>query len=615
MNLLEDRLKHSNSAVVLGTTKVFLNYTLHMPKVNEEVYKRLKAPLLTLMTGGSHELSFSILAHIHILVQKYPLIFADSFKHFFVRFNDPSSVKMQKLNIITQLATPGNMVEILGELSEYVTDIDADISRFAIRAIGRISIRIPQSSEESIEHLLAFLDLHIDHVTSETVIVLKDFLRKYPERFEEIIPSLTRVLRSIEEPEGKIACIWMVGEYGETIAEAPYILEGLIEAFPEEQDSLVKMELLTATTKLFFKRPPELKDMLARLLKMAINTSTAVPGGANAGAGGKIVHIDVRDRALLYYRLLQFDVHEAARVVNSAKKAAAASSAAASSSTSIDGGRSLLFAEQVDLDLYAKIFAEFNSLSVVYHTPQERFVKAPVYDEEEEKKREAEELAKAEAETASAALTGGAAKDASAAADETEDILPSGALGGVLSSPSAPSAAAAAAAAPATPSRGGAGSGEVDLLGDFMSSLEVSSPLSASASAPPSLQFLPGQTLDKATYQSKWGSLAAAGSVELFLKSRPITAALIEQLLNSSANIITFASGGVGSNIKFFLFGRDVRNTEPATASRPPPLCRASALCTRCYARAACFLSSTDRALCLSLCLLFCSRPRCICWR
>lgn len=173
MNLLEDRLKHSNSAVVLGTTKVFLNYTLNMPRVNEEVYKRLKAPLLTLMTGGSHELSFSILAHIHILVQKYPLIFADSFKHFFVRFNDPSSVKMQKLNIITQLATQGNMIEILGELSEYVTDIDADISRFAIRAIGRISIRIPAAAEESIEHLLAFLDLHIDHVTSETVIVLK----------------------------------------------------------------------------------------------------------------------------------------------------------------------------------------------------------------------------------------------------------------------------------------------------------------------------------------------------------------------------------------------------------------------------------------------------------
>jgi vesicle coat complex subunit len=120
MNLLEDRLKHSNSAVVLGTTKVFLHYTQNMPRVHEEVYKRLKAPLLTLMTGGSHEISFAILAHIHLLVQRSPSVFQDSFKHFFVRYNDPSSVKLQKLAIITALATPASMVDILLELAESV---------------------------------------------------------------------------------------------------------------------------------------------------------------------------------------------------------------------------------------------------------------------------------------------------------------------------------------------------------------------------------------------------------------------------------------------------------------------------------------------------------------
>jgi len=553
MNLLEDRLKHSNSAVVLGTTKVFLNYTQAMPRVHEEVYKRLKAPLLTLMAGGSHELSFAILAHIHLLVQRNPAVFADSFKHFFVRYNDPSSVKLQKLAILTQLATPASMVDILLELAEYVTDMDADISRFAVRSIGRIAIRIPEAAEESIEHLLAFLKLRVAHVTSETVVVLKDFLRKYPDRYEDIIPSLTRALRTIDEPEGKQACIWMVGEYGETIDEAPYILESLIDSWEDEQDNLVKMELLTATMRLFFKRPPEIKNMLAKLLKQAINTQASaavVPaftpthgaGGAQNAAPSKIVHIDVRDRALTYYRLLQFDVHEAARVVNSAKK----STGAAVSGTSQDSGRSLLFAEQVDVELYDKIFREFNSLSVVYATPQERFVKAPVYDEEEEKKREQEELAKAEAESSSAALTGGQTSAEGAVAD-AEDILPSN----VLSTQSSPPAAAGAAAGAAAPS------GQVDLLGDFMSSLEVSSPQASPASAGPTLSFLPGQTLDKATYQSKWSGLPVAGQLELSIRSRPITAQLVEQLLSSSANIITFASGGVGANLKFFLFGRD----------------------------------------------------------
>ncbi len=409
------------------------------------------------------------------------------------------------------------------------------------------------------------------------------FFLQYPDRYSDIIPPLTRVLRSIDEPEGKQSCIWMVGEYGETIDSAPYILESLIDSWEDETDNLVKMELLTATMKLFFKRPPEMKNMLAKLLKQAINTSSSSSSSAAAAAsspvpltpshshhhhphGGaqpakQIVHIDVRDRALLYYRLLQFDVHEAARVVNSAKKSVASAAADAS----LDGGRSLLFAEQVDVELMNKIFHEFNSLSVIYSTPQERFLKAPVYDEEEEKKREAEEQAKAEAESASASLTGGAASTEGATAD-AEDILPANMLG-----------ASAAASTPSHASAAPAPAREVDLLGDFMSSLEVSSPLASPPSSAPSLQLLSGQTLDKATYQGKWSSLPAAGQLELSIRSRPITPPLVEQLLASSANIITFASGAVGNNIKFFLFGRDV--SAPAALSvRASPALR----CHRC---------------------------------
>lgn len=561
MNLLEDRLKHSNSAVVLGTTKVFLNYTKDMPKVHEEVFKRLKAPLLTLMTGGSHEISFSILSHINILVQKHPHIFQDSFKHFFCRFNDPSSVKIQKLNIITQLATQANMVDILGELSEYVTDVDMDISRFAIRSIGKISIRIPESSEESIEHLLSFLDLHIDHVTTESVIVLKDFLRKYPERYEDIIPALTKILPKIEEPEGKIACLWMMGEYGETIEEAPYMLEDMIEKFSEEGDNLVKQELLTATMKLFFKRPPELKTMLAKLLKMAVQPMND---------SGKIVHIDVRDRALLYYRLLQYDVHEAARVVNSGKNVATALAAAGGSSNSqLDGGRSLLFAEQVDMELYEQIFREFNSLSVIYNTPQERFVAAPVFDEEEEKQKEAEEQRKREAESASAALTGGETSETNPG--EAEDL------------PHHTPTANASVAPPVTPSK--PTTGTVDLLGDFMSdsASTVTSPTPSAASQAPTLHFLPGQSLDKATYQSKWSSLPIQGQLELNLTSRPITSQLIEQLLQSHANIITFASGAMNQTIKFFLFGRDVSRHTHTHTHIPPRRTPCDILCSPCF--------------------------------
>ncbi len=67
-------------------SKVFLNFTKNQPKIHAEVYKRLKEPLLTLMTGPSVELSFVVLAHIQSLVGRAPGVFDDKYKHFFCRY-------------------------------------------------------------------------------------------------------------------------------------------------------------------------------------------------------------------------------------------------------------------------------------------------------------------------------------------------------------------------------------------------------------------------------------------------------------------------------------------------------------------------------------------------
>jgi vesicle coat complex subunit len=37
MNVLDDRLNHSNSAVVMATVKVFLHYTISMPTTHQQV--------------------------------------------------------------------------------------------------------------------------------------------------------------------------------------------------------------------------------------------------------------------------------------------------------------------------------------------------------------------------------------------------------------------------------------------------------------------------------------------------------------------------------------------------------------------------------------------------
>ncbi|KAM7274821.1 hypothetical protein ACFE04_016687 [Oxalis oulophora] len=112
MNLLEDRLQHANGAVVLATIKVFLQLTLSMADVHQQVYERVKAPLLTLVSSGSPEQSYAVLSHLHILVMRAPFIFSSDYKHFYCQYNEPSYVKKLKLDMLTAVANESNTYEI-----------------------------------------------------------------------------------------------------------------------------------------------------------------------------------------------------------------------------------------------------------------------------------------------------------------------------------------------------------------------------------------------------------------------------------------------------------------------------------------------------------------------
>lgn len=50
--------------------------------------------------------------------------------------------------------------------------------------------------------------------------------------------------------------IWIIGEYAERIDNADELLESFLETFPEEPPQ-VQLQLLTATVKLFLKKPTE----------------------------------------------------------------------------------------------------------------------------------------------------------------------------------------------------------------------------------------------------------------------------------------------------------------------------------------------------------------------
>ncbi|KAE9609161.1 putative beta-adaptin appendage subdomain, AP complex subunit beta [Lupinus albus] len=532
MNLLEDRLQHANGAVVLATTKIFLHLTLSMADVHQQVYERIKAPLLTQVSSGSPEQSYAILSHLHLLVMRAPYIFASDYKHFYCQYNEPSYVKKLKLEMLTAVANESNTYEIVTELCEYAANVDIPIARESIRAVGKIALQ-QYDVNAIVDRLLQFLEMEKDYVTSETLVLVKDLLRKYPQWSQDCIAVVGNISsKNVQEPKAKAALIWMLGEYSQDMQDAPYVLESLVENWDEEHSAEVRLHLLTAVMKCFFKRPPETQKAL----------------GAALAAGIADFHQDVHDRALFYYRLLKCKVSVAESVVNPPKQAVS------------------VFADTQSNEIKDRIFDEFNTLSVVYQKPSYMFT-----DKEHRGTFEfSDELgnlsisAEPRDAVVPAQIVEANDKDLLLSTTEKDEGREPGINGSAYSAPSYDGSSAPSATSQpladlsflSTSAPGQAPSSSLEI--DDLFGLDFSVGTAATPS-PPSLNLNPKAALDPGTFQQKWRQLPISISEESSISAQGVALLTSPQTLlrhMQSHSIHCIASGGQSPNLKFFFFAQ-----------------------------------------------------------
>uniref|UniRef100_A0A8C7QFL8 AP complex subunit beta n=2 Tax=Oncorhynchus mykiss TaxID=8022 RepID=A0A8C7QFL8_ONCMY len=336
------RLSHANSAVVLSAVKVLMKFLELLPKELDyytTLLKKLSPPLVTLLSGEP-EVQYVALRNINLIVQKRPEILKQEIKVFFVKYNDPIYVKLEKLDIMIRLASQANIAQVLAELKEYATEVDVDFVRKAVRAIGRCAIKVEQSAERCVSTLLDLIQTKVNYVVQEAIVVIRDIFRKYPNKYESIIATLCENLDSLDEPDARAAMIWIVGEYAERIDNADELLESFLEGFHDESTQ-VQLTLLTAIVKLFLKKPSETQELVQQVLSLATQDSD---------------NPDLRDRGYIYWRLLSTDPVTAKEVVLSEKP---------------------LISEETDLiepTLLDELICHIGSLASVYHKPPNAFV-------------------------------------------------------------------------------------------------------------------------------------------------------------------------------------------------------------------------------------------------
>ncbi|KAF4126696.1 Vesicle coat complex subunit [Geosmithia morbida] len=305
------RLSHSNSSVVLTCIRVMLylvNYIADEKQISA-LCRKLSPPLVTLLAKGP-EVQYLALRNALLILQRRPEVLRNDIRVFFCKYNDPIYVKVTKLELIFMLANEKNIDEVLTELREYATEIDVHFVRKAVRAIGKLAIKIEPAARRCINLLLELVATKVAYIVQEATVVIRNIFRKYPDQYESIIGILCEHLDSLDEPEAKAAMVWVIGQYADRIENSDALLEDFLYTFLEEPVE-VQLALLTATVKLFIQRPTKGQELVPKVLKWATEETD---------------NPDLRDRAYMYWRLLSTDMNAAKAVVMGEKPAITAES-------------------------------------------------------------------------------------------------------------------------------------------------------------------------------------------------------------------------------------------------------------------------------------------------
>lgn len=266
-------LQSRNAAVVMAVAQLY-----HHAAPKSEIL--LAARALVRLLRSHVEVQCVVLNAIAAISVKNKGMFDVFLKSFFVRTSDPTTVKLLKLEILTNLTTDGNVSVILRELQTYISHSDKQFVAATIQAIGRCACSISEVTDSCLNGLVSLLSnrdgksifilldnintfpshflfsflfnirltpdpyitsnentflAFVEAVVAESVVVIKRLLQNQAADPKEIVSQMARLLDSITVAQARAAILWLLGEHSEKVPKlAPDVLRKMAKTFPEE---------------------------------------------------------------------------------------------------------------------------------------------------------------------------------------------------------------------------------------------------------------------------------------------------------------------------------------------------------------------------------------------
>ena len=256
--------------------------------------KKLSNSLMSVLMSYP-EIQYVLLRSLHAIVQKRPMLLDKDFKYFFVQYNDPIYVKLEKVDILYKLCDNKNFEVIIKEFTSYaLTETNSELIHKSVKYIGCVGYKFEKSLDICVESLGKIIDNNNDEAICESIIVSRDLMRKYKGRALELINKLNvELINSLSDQNAKCAALYILGDFCTMIPKSTEMITYFVENFSNvEYSSKVKLQILNAGVKNFVNKPDESEEIVKLCLQKGAEESE---------------NPDIRDRAYIYWRLLEAD--------------------------------------------------------------------------------------------------------------------------------------------------------------------------------------------------------------------------------------------------------------------------------------------------------------------
>ncbi|KAH8582314.1 beta-adaptin AP complex subunit-related ARM HEAT repeat [Cryptosporidium sp. chipmunk genotype I] len=361
LNALEEVIRHSSANVLLISIQIFISLTRSYPKLLSQVIQRIKGPLFTHASTSIPEISVIVYSHMRLLFSYFSncskdgvfieeenkyfyssssilSFYYDEYKLLMLRNGDPFYIQDIKLDLIPFLTSEDNIDNILEELYHYSYElgdsclVHKSIYLMSVLIIKYIQVKLdnaekdlnPRETLENDHVVKSYINFSKDLMESEkeqmlspTLMGLELVSESFPWVIEELVGRyfyMNLVEKLSFNTRGICSLLWIMARFPDYVycdkAEIlDYIVTNLVDLFEKNSsniESLVNRPsnlfsiLITSCCRLLFDSPEDVRPVLGRLLAFSIE---------------RMNYPDVKDLALFYYRLLQFDYKIAKSVI------------------------------------------------------------------------------------------------------------------------------------------------------------------------------------------------------------------------------------------------------------------------------------------------------------